>query len=646
MCGIAGTLTNKPVSRTTLREIADGMADAVAHRGPDDSGVWVDEVCGLALAHRRLSIIDLSSAGHQPMTSPCGRFTLIYNGEIYNHRDIRSELNSAGAHFDWRGHSDTETLLAALRHWGVEDALKRLNGMFAFALWDHAERALYLARDRMGEKPLYYGHSGGTFLFGSEIKALSKHPDWENDVDRDALTLYLRYNYVPAPWSIYRDIKKLLPAHYVVVRERGNSVSEPRCYWNSSEIAESGGCDVKGDPTAFVDELDERLRESVYRRMESDVPLGAFLSGGIDSSTVAALMQSQSAHPIRTFTIGFHEAKFNEAKHAKAVAAYLGTDHTELYVHPDEVLAVVPRLPLVWDEPFSDPSQIPTLMVCELARRSVTVCLSGDGGDELFCGYNRYNQGYQAWRKLVRLPWPLRKQLSRLLRALPGSSLDTLIGLLPRRLQLPRLSDRLPKLADVVEQDTLESYYNRLVSQWPNPAAVVCGGREPSMPLHDSENLPRLQGLRECMMYLDAMNYLPDDILNKVDRASMAVSLEARVPILDHRLVEFAWRVPIELKYRNGKGKWLLRQVLNRYVPSKLIERPKMGFGVPIEHWLRGPLREWAETLLSEQRLKEEGFFEPEPIRTKWQEHASGSRNWHYHLWSVLMFQAWLEQAS
>lgn len=646
MCGFAGVLTGRPASSLALRETVDRMAEAVAHRGPNDAGVWVDEACGLALGHRRLSVIDLSSAGHQPMTSPCGRFILVYNGEIYNHQDLRRELRSVGGHFDWDGHSDTETLLAMLCHWGVEGALKRLNGMFAFALWDQAERSLYLARDRMGEKPLYYGRSGGTFLFGSETKALKKHPDWQDDVDRDALRLYLRYNYIPAPWSIFCGIRKLLPAHYVVVRERGSKISEPRCYWNLGQIAEAGVTDAQSDDVALTDELDTLLRDSISRRMISDVPLGAFVSGGIDSSTVVAIMQSQSARPVKTFTIGFHEARFNEAEHAKAVATHLGTDHTEVYVGPKEVLAIVPRLPAIWDEPFSDSSQIPTLMVSELARQHVTVSLSGDGGDELFCGYNRYNQGYRVWRKLALFPRPLRQLFARFLCALPGPSLDALIGLLPKRFQVPRLSDRLPKLADVVTADTPESYYHRLVSQWTDPADVVRRGREPPMLCGPWEGLPHLLGVRERMMYLDSLSYFPDDILTKVDRASMAVSLEARVPLLDHRVVEFAWRVPIELKYRDGKGKWILRQVLERYVPNRLTERPKMGFGVPIEHWLRGPLRDWSEALLDEKRLRKEGFFDPAPIRQKWREHISGRRSWQYHLWNVLMFQAWLEESS
>lgn len=640
MCGIVGYWNKIGADASVVAR----MAMQIQHRGPDDAGTWVNEECGLALAHRRLSIIDLTPAGHQPMTSPCGRFTLVYNGEIYNHQDLRAELEDMGGDFDWRGHSDTETLLAALRHWGVEGALQRVNGMFAFALWDRIERSLFLARDRMGEKPLYYGTSGGSFLFGSELKCLVVHPEWKGAIDRNALTLYLRHNYVPTPWSIYQHIHKLPPAHFVVVRDGGQAVSEPQCYWDIRKIAESGVAHTRVTREECIDELDALLRDTVLKRMAADVPLGAFLSGGFDSSMVAALMQAQTERPIKTFTIGFHEKGYNEAVHAKAVAKHLGTDHTELYVTPDEAMAVIPRLPVIWDEPFSDSSQIPTLLVSELARRHVTVSLSGDGGDELFCGYNRYTQGYQVWQKLRWLPAPMRRLLGKLIEALPGASLDNLVRLLPRDLQVSHLADRLPKLADVVKESSGESYYHRLVSHWNNPAAVVLGGTEPTTIFSTPERMPKFLDLRERMMYLDSMTYLPDDILTKVDRASMAVSLEARVPLLDHRLVEFSWRVPMSLKYRDGKGKWLLREVLYRYIPRKLMERPKMGFGVPIEHWLRGPLREWGEELLGEQRLKEDGFFDPALIRNMWHEHVTGKRRWHYYLWDVLMFQAWLKQ--
>jgi len=639
MCGITGFWGGAPEAG-----IAERMARRIKTRGPDDAGVWTDDVAHLVLAHRRLSILDLSPAGHQPMHSPCGRYVLVYNGEIYNHQDLRAELEREDGALNWRGHSDTETLLAAMRHWGVQGALERLNGMLAFALWDAAERTLFLARDRMGEKPLYYGRSGDIFLFGSELKALTAHPDWRGEVDRDALALYMRHNYVPAPWSIYRGIAKLPAAHFVVIREDGRDVGEPICYWDLGRMAEQGAVDATGEPEALADELNNLLRDAVGRRMAADVPLGAFLSGGYDSTTVVALMQAQSERPVKTFSIGFHEAGYNEAQHAKAVAGHLGTEHTELYVTPEEAMAVIPQLPSIYDEPFSDSSQIPTYLVSQLARRHVTVSLSGDGGDELFCGYNRYVLGYRVWSKLRLLPRPLRGLLAGMLNCAPGHALDAVQRQLPRRFQMSNLPDRLPKLAEVLEHRDGHSFYRNLVSHAKNPEQLVLGASEPDTILSRPERLPALAGLRERMMYLDMMTYLPDDILTKVDRASMAVSLEARVPLLDHRVVEFAWRVPTEFKYRNGQGKWLLRQVLYRYVPRELMDRPKMGFGVPIEQWLRCPLRDWAEELLGENRLREEGFFEPAPIRRMWREHLSGKRRWHYYLWDVLMFQAWREK--
>lgn len=639
MCGIVGFWGG-----VLDAAVVERMAARLTTRGPDDAGVWTDDSAGLALAHRRLSILDLSPAGHQPMRSPCGRYVLVYNGEIYNHWDLRAELEREGGAFDWRGHSDTETLLAALRYWGVQGALERLNGMFAFALWDTAERTLFLARDRMGEKPLYYGRAGDTFLFGSELKALSAHPDWQGEVNRDALALYMRHNYVPAPWSIYNGIAKMPPAHFVAIREDGRNVGQPVCYWDLGRIAEQGVASAGGEPEALADELDALLRDAVSRRMAADVPLGAFLSGGYDSTTVAALMQAQSKRPIKTFSIGFHEEGYNEAEHARAVAEHLGTDHTELYVTPEEAMTVIPKLPTLYDEPFSDSSQIPTFLVSQLARQHVTVSLSGDGGDELFCGYNRYVLGYQVWSKLRLLPRPLRGILAAVLNRAPGHALDTVQRRLPRRFQVSNLADRLPKLAEVLAYRDGQSFYRSLVSHAKHPDELVLGANEPDTILSRPDRLPSLPGLREQMMYLDQMTYLPDDILTKVDRASMAVSLEARVPLLDHRVVEFAWQVPTEYKSRDGNGKWLLRQVLYRYVPRELMDRPKMGFGVPIEHWLRGPLREWAEELLDEKRLHEEGFFDPAPIRRMWQEHVSGERRWHYYLWDVLMFQAWLEE--
>ena len=638
MCGITGFWGDSlPLG------IAERMANRLFSRGPDDTGFWEDEAIGLALAHRRLSILELSPAGAQPMVSPCGRYVLVFNGEIYNHNELRLELDSDGGGFSWRGHSDTETLLAGLRHWGIEKCLQNLVGMFAFALWDKKEKTLYLARDRMGEKPLYYGRSGDAFLFGSELKALTAYPAWRGEVDRDALAAFLRFSYVPTPQSIYKGIFKLPPAHFVTIKDGGHTIGDPTCYWNLHQTASNGVGSLLQSPEALTNELEELLRDAVKRQMAADVPLGAFLSGGIDSTTIAALMQAQSDRPVKTFTIGFHETCFDEAIHAKKVAAHLGTDHTELYVTPQEAMAVIPKLSTIYDEPFSDVSQIPTYLVSQLARRHVTVSLSGDGGDELFCGYNRYVSGYSVWSKLKGLPQPMRHILAGLLERAPGRALDRVQSVLPSRFQVSSLADRLPKLADALAHQDGFAYYRALVSHAKNPEAIVLGAHEAAS-LLEKYRQPNLSGLQEQMMFWDMLTYLPDDILTKVDRASMAVSLEARVPLLDHRVVEFAWRVPTAFKYRDGQGKWLLRQVLYRYVPKELMERPKMGFGVPIEHWLRGPLRDWAETLLAEGRIRQEGYLDPAPIRQMWREHLSGRRNWQYHLWDVLMFQAWREE--
>jgi asparagine synthase (glutamine-hydrolysing) len=646
MCGLVGYWLSNPASRLNIEAravVLDGMLSRIQHRGPNDAGFWVDNGVGLAIAHRRLSILDLTPAGHQPMASPCGRYILSYNGEIYNHGDLRNELDREGGGFYWRGYSDTETLLAGLRHWGIEKCLEKLNGMFAFAFWDSLEKQLVLARDRMGEKPLYYGRSGDTFLFGSELKALATHPSWSGQVNREALALFFQYCYVPAPFSIYTGISKLLPAHYVVIRNQGREISEPHCYWNPYRIAEQGATGAGREAAELIEELDALLRDSISRRMMADVPLGAFLSGGYDSSTVAALMQVQSNRPAKTFSIGFSEDTFNEAPYAKAVAAHLGTDHTELYVSPKEAIAVIPRLPEIYDEPFADSSQIPTFLVSQLARQHVTVALSGDGGDELFCGYNRYLMGYNFWRRLRFLSPSARKGISWLLRNAPSSLLDTLQRQLPKQFQVSSLPDRLPKLADVLAHQDAAGFYASLVSSAKPITEGWVIGASNSASMSGLAVTSNFSDFRDQMMHWDQMTYLPDDILVKVDRASMAVGLEARVPLLDHRLVEFAWRVPIGFKYREGQGKWLLRQVLHRYVPKNLMERPKMGFGVPIEHWLRGPLKEWATLLLDEQRLKKEGFLNAAPIKKMWQEHLASKRRWHYQLWNVLMFQAWLE---
>lgn len=619
------------------------MTDAIAHRGPDDTGVWSDQSAGLGLAHRRLSILDLSPAGHQPMFSASGRYVIAFNGEIYNHLELRAELPA----LPWRGHADTETLLAAIDAWGLKSTLEKSVGMFAFALWDRETCALSLACDRLGEKPLYYGWQGGTFLFGSELKALKANPAFLAEIDRDALALFLRHNAIPAPHSIYRGIHKLPPGTFLQIQE-GLKNALPRAYWTVRSVAEAGQRNpFKGDDKEAVGELKRLFNHAVAGQMIADVPLGAFLSGGVDSSAVVALMQAQSARPVRTFTIGFHEAGYNEAEHARRVAAHLGTEHTELYVTAEQAMAVIPRLPQLYDEPFADSSQIPTFLVSELARRHVTVSLSGDGGDELFGGYNRYFWAVNIWKRIGWAPLPLRAALAGALTMLPPASWNSafsgLARFLPAGWRYANPGDKLHKLAEILAVRSPEEIYLGLVSHWKRPAEVVLDADEHATILTDPKQWADLPDFESRMMYLDQMTYLPDDILTKVDRAAMGVSLETRVPMLDHRVVEFAWSLPLSMKIRHGQGKWLLRQLLYQYVPSRLIERPKMGFGIPVDVWLRGPLKDWAEGLLDENRLRREGYFYPAPIRQKWAEHLAGRRNWSYYLWDVLMFQAWLE---
>lgn len=652
MCGIAGFIDRRiPRSAESLAHAVNRMTQALAHRGPDDSGHWLRAEAGIAIGHRRLSILDLSPSGHQPMSSVCGRYVIAFNGEIYNFRELRDELEKRGAAPAWRGHSDTEVLLAAISCFGLEAAVKRCAGMFAFALWDSRESVLHLVRDRIGEKPLYYGQDGNAFLFASELKALRAYPEWRGEINRDALALYLRHSYVPAPYSIYANVHKLIPGTILSIKADANSahvrLSNPVAYWSPKVTAETGCAnEAVQDDRQMTDDLERYLRQSIRRQMVADVPLGAFLSGGIDSSTVVALMQAQSDRPIRTFTIGFQEESYNEAEHAKAVARHLRTDHTELYVTPAEAMEVIPRLPQLYDEPFGDPSQIPTFLVCKLARRDVTVSLSGDGGDELFGGYNRYFWGRRIWQSIRWIPGRVRTGGASVLRMMSEGpwrgAIDRLGVVVPRAHRMRNIGDALQKLADIVDVAGPDDMYRRLVSHWKDPAAVVLGAKEPPTALTDRNQWAHLTDFTQRMMYLDVVSYLPDDILVKVDRAAMGVSLETRVPLLDHNLVEFAWRVPISMKIRNGQGKWLLRQVLYRYVPKELVERPKTGFGVPIDTWLRGPLRDWAESLLNETRIRADGLLKAEPIRQKWQEHLSGNRNWQYYLWDVLMFQAWL----
>jgi asparagine synthase (glutamine-hydrolysing) len=647
MCGIAGFLTQTDAGRASA--IAGRMTGAIVHRGPDDSDVWTDEAAGVALAHRRLAILDLSPQGRQPMLSHCGRYVIAFNGEVYNFAAIREALEKTGVVPVWHGHSDTEVMLAAIAAWGLEAALTKFVGMFAFALWDRETRTLSLARDRLGEKPLYYGWQGETFLFGSELKALRAHPAFRAEIDRDALALFLRHNAIPAPYSIYRGIRKLPPGTFLQLRA-GQKDAQPVAYWSARSVAEAGQRNLfRGSDAEAATELEHLLGQAVGGQMVADVPLGAFLSGGIDSTTIVALMQEQSRRPVKTFTIGFNEAGYNEAEHAHAVARHLGCEHTELYVTPRDAMDVIPNLSSTYDEPFADSSQIPTCLVSHLARQHVTVSLSGDGGDELFGGYNRYFWARNIWRKLGWAPRPLRAALAGVLTTLPPSTWNTafhkLERWLPVRLRYANPGDKLHKAAEILAVRSPEEIYLGLVSHWKHPAQLVPGSIEPLTLLTDPGQQADLPDFEHRMMLLDTVTYLPDDILAKVDRAAMAVSLETRVPLLDHRVVEFSWTLPLDMKIRHGQGKWLLRQVLYRHVPQAMMERPKMGFGVPIDHWLRGPLKAWAAALIEPGRLAREGFFDPVPIQKKWLEHQAGSRNWSYYLWDVLMFQAWHEAA-
>ncbi|MCD6679534.1 MAG: asparagine synthase (glutamine-hydrolyzing) [Burkholderiaceae bacterium] len=650
MCGFAGHLGTGPlVGRQAASAVLERMADAMALRGPDDCGIWVDDA-GIGLAHRRLSILDLSPAGHQPMACHAGRYVLALNGEIYNHQDLRRELATAQAVPHWHGHSDTETLLAGFVAWGIRATIERCIGMFAFAVWDRKDHVLTLGRDRLGEKPLYYGWQGAgeraSFLFGSDLNALKVHPAFAANVDRDALCLLMRHNCIPAPHSIYRGVFKLLPAHLLRVSlKRREPVLE--AYWSLADVAVAGvHTPFEGTASQATDALEQLLCSAVRQQMVADVPLGAFLSGGIDSSTVVALMQAQADRPIKTFSIGFEEEGYDEAQHARAVARHLGTEHTELYVTPQQAMDIIPRLPRLYSEPFADSSQIPTFLVSQLARGQVTVSLSGDAGDELFGGYNRYRLAQKRWETISLLPGGARKLAVYGIRSLSPAVWNALLrplGSIKSRSHRPiNLGDRLHKGANLLSVRGIDELYLRHVTHW-EPEGFVIGGEEPSTCLRGKPlPLPGLDAVQR-MMALDTITYLPDDILVKVDRAAMGVSLETRVPFLDHRVVEFAWRIPQSMKLRDGVGKWILRRVLYRHVPRNLIERPKMGFGVPIDSWLRGPLRDWAETLLAESRLRQDGYFNPTPIRQKWAEHSSGQRNWQYHLWDVLMFQAWLD---
>jgi asparagine synthase (glutamine-hydrolysing) len=636
MCGIAGFITPGLTNAMTLMRHVSGMTNAIIHRGPDDEGAWVEESAGLALGHRRLSIQDLSPAGHQPMASHCGRWVISYNGETYSGPELCPLLKARGTVF--QGHSDTEVMLEAIAAWGLEAAVKQFIGMFAFALWDRKEQTLYLVRDRLGIKPLYWGNAGPTFLFGSELKALLAHPDFHPNLNPQALAAYLKHAYVPTPLSIYEGVYKLPPGT-ILCRTPDGQITK-KTFWSLEESITTGLSSLEQDPNPSpeeaLDDLEELLGDAVGRRMIADVSVGTFLSGGIDSSLITAIAQQHSAKPIQTFTIGFGEKDYNEAPYAKAIADHLGTEHTELLITPAQALDVIPHLPHLYDEPFADSSQIPTFLVSQLARRSVTVALSGDGGDELFGGYSRYLWGDTLWKIIHNTPFC--GHLATLLTLMPPRGWDRLSGCIPASKRPVKLGHKIHKVARSMTAKTPEALYDSLISYWIRPSEVLPHTNVPNI----TRFFPQLPDFVSKMQAFDTLTYLPDDILTKVDRASMGVGLEARVPLLDHRLVEWAWRQPKSLKIQGKTSKWLLRQLLYKHVPQDFIDRPKAGFALPIDTWLRGSLRDWAEDLLSPRTLKD--TFDPVPIRQLWKDHLKGRADHKECLWTVLMFESWRRQ--
>lgn len=653
MCGISGFVAYPPAASFNLELVSARMGAAIRHRGPDASGAWTDATLGVALSHQRLAVLELSAAGHQPMHSASGRYVIAFNGEIYNHLALRRELDSVGLPRSWHGHSDTETLLSAIEAWGLESALQRCVGMWALALVDRLERRIYLARDRFGEKPLYWGLTGSgqhrALVFSSELAALRSYPDFNNSIEPQALAEFLRYGQVPAPLSIYAGIVKLQPGHWVSIPiplDPGVSLPDSRPWWQVSDVIQAGYASPLSSHAEALELLEHTLSEAVSDQAIADVPLGAFLSGGVDSSLVAALLQQQSSRPLRTFTIGFDEAGFNEAPYARAVAAHLSTDHAEIFLSSSDARTLIPQLPKLYSEPFADSSQLPTHLVCREARRAgLTVALSGDGGDELFGGYNRYFWGPRIWNRLSWMPAPMRRRLGNVIAQISPSAWDVLGASMP----ISQLGHKAHKLADRLKFVTnSDALYRSLVTEWRDPAALLQSN------LHGDSNIPTAidQPLPAClssdpvarMMAWDALSYLPDDILVKLDRAAMAVGLETRAPFLDHRVAAVAWRLPMDMKIRSGNSKWALRQILYKYVPRELIERPKAGFAIPIGQWLRGPLRAWADELIHPERLQRQGYLRPEPISQLWQQHLSGRYDHTTKIWTVLMWQAWLDQ--
>lgn len=643
MCGFAGFLSKNSISENS-HVLLKEMGMAIEHRGPDSAGEWFDTASKIGLSHRRLAIVDLSKAGHQPMFSTSQRFVLSYNGEIYNHLDLRNELEKEGITSKWHGHSDTETLLAGFEHWGIRLTIEKSIGMFAFSVWDKENKRLTLGRDRLGEKPLYYGWQDNDFLFASELKALKVHPAFKSEINRDAVALLVRHNYIPAPHSIYSGINKLPPGHLLEVNTKDHNIKLHE-YWSTNTVcSNTEGSRFSGSPEEAVVALDNYLRDAVKQQMMADVPLGAFLSGGIDSSAVVALMQAQSDKPVKTFSIGFHEEGYNEAIHAKNISKHLGTEHTELYITSDDAMAVIPILAKIYDEPFADPSQIPTFLVSKLAKSKVTVSLSGDGGDEIFCGYSRYIKTYRLWMLISKLPRSIRFLLSKALRVLSIKAWDKLNGLFINKLKISNFGFKVHKAAEFVTAESIADFYRGVMSHSYEPSKLVVGAKDVETVFSSNKWRFDTETDMEKIMALDSASYLPDDILAKVDRASMAVSLESRIPFLSHKVVEFAWKLPLNYKLKNNEAKWCLKEVLYQYVPKSLLDRPKMGFNVPICMWLRGPLKEWASSLLDEDRLRTEGFFDPELVSSLWEEHQSGKNDWQCKLWNILMFQVWYEK--
>lgn len=644
MCGLAGFWGQGEALESRVQ--LDNMIGAIAHRGPDGSGTWCDSDAGIYLGHRRLAIIDVSDNGLQPMQSACARFAMVFNGEIYNHLELRKRIEAKQADWSWRGHSDTETVLACITLWGFEETLTLLNGMFAIVVWDRENCQLYIARDRMGEKPLYYGFVNGVFLFASELKGIRANRSFSTEIDRNSLAQYMRLSHIAPESSIYKNIFKLPASSWACIGSPDSHVNVQK-YWSLYKIAESRPVSSplnQSQKKQHLDELEQRLLGSVKSRMLSDVPLGAFLSGGYDSSLIVALMQAQSTQKVKTFTIGFEDESYNEAPHAEKVAKHLGTNHTQVTVTAKDALDIIPQLPAIWDEPFADSSQIPTFLVSKLARQDVTVSLSGDGGDEIFGGYSRYQKAQSIWEKMDRIPNFARQIMATSARvAAPSLAgiLDKVGG--ARAKQAKELLDRSGSLSQLFSQGTPADVYIHMMSHWTNPDKLVINAEERICQLTDQAAWPELNSFIDIMMYLDSISYLPNTILTKVDRASMAVGLESRAPMLDHELIEYAWQLPEEMLVHAGQGKWALTQVAHKYIPKEIMQRPKMGFGIPVGDWLRGELRDWVEVLIEPGRLQDEGFLDHNLVTQYWQEHKSGRRDWQYHLWNIVMFQAWLE---